>query len=212
MQNELYNLKELRKEILKRKQNDDYSLSGKMGHCFIKGDKVVKIYDYSRNSTEFCDLTKFKSDCISFPIDYIYEKGKIIGEILPYYHAYTADVTLNVRSNAISFMKYYDEIEKEIEKFPNIKMIDLWIRNILYSSRKGFYLIDTSDWIIKEENYSAYNIRLFDNSLFYLLKDLIYDSINNKVFFEYLCESVGSGESLLELLKVIPKTISLRFS
>ena len=80
MKDGVFSLDELKREKRKREKNNDYFLSGKTGCCFIRGDKIIKLYNYSKKYDASNDLTKYKSDRISFPIDYLYQKGKIIGD------------------------------------------------------------------------------------------------------------------------------------
>ncbi len=214
MKNEEFSLKELQKEKKSREKDRDYSLSGKTGSCFIRGDKIIKLYDYSKKYDTNNDLTKYKSERISFPVDYLYQKGKIIGEVLPYFKAEDLEKKVNSRSNINFLINACQEVEKEISRFPNILMRDIWGGNILYSSKKGMYIIDTTDWEVGRENYSPYNLRLFENSLLVLIENLILtsDRQTNNEILKILYEYISDGESLLELYKDFKKMISLKYN
>ncbi len=174
MKQDLVELDNLKKEIIIRKRNCDYSLRGKTGFCFIKGNIVIKLYEYPKDIKNFCDLSMFKSDLISFPLDYIYENGKIIGEILPFYKGKTLDNALNIRSNIDSIVNHFNNIIEELDRFNNLAMYDMWTRNILYSSKNGMFLIDTTDWKIKDDCFFD-NLELLENSMASVIKKILYD-------------------------------------
>ena len=201
MKQSLVELEKLKKEMLIRKRNYDYNLRGKTGFCFIRGKIIIKLYEYPKDEKNMCDLSIFKSKRISFPIDYIYEKGKIIGEILPFYNADTLNNSFNIRNNIDMLTKSFNEIIDEIDKFDNIAMYDMWAENILYSSKYGMFLIDTTDWKIRNNCFFD-NLELLERSIALLFKNLIYDG---NMYFDIekdylILRKSGLGRELLNII------------
>ena len=199
----LIDIKKYYKEISERKKIFDYSLGGKTGFCFIEGKYIIKIYDKLKKKEDYVDLSMHKSFYISFPITYLFDKGYVIGEIMPYYNVDTIDNALNLRSNIDSFRESYYNIIKEINKFPNIIMYDLWAKNILYSSKKGFYLIDVTDWKYSSDNEINTNIINLDRALGFLINQLIFD--DGKLFIDInnyykILRKDKIGKELLEII------------
>ncbi len=196
-------LSKYKKEIELRKRNGEYTLGGKTGFCFIEGSNIVKIYNNPINIHNHVDLSNYQSKRISFPINYLNYKGYIIGEVMPYYNIDTLDNTLNLRTNVDSLRKSFCEIREEIVKFPNIMMLDLWPKNILFSSRKGMYLIDVTDWKLTINNYSDTNIKYLCQSMRHLSRQIIYDDgiafTNMDKYYNFLHNS-KIGNELLHIL------------
>lgn len=206
MKNEVYVVNELRKEMLIKQRRHDHSMSGKTGYCFIKGDKVIKVYEHPKAYSDAYDMTYFKSDRISFPIDYLFEKGAIIGEVLPYYNVESINKSFNSTSNIEFMIDAYQEIIQEIKKYPLIAMYDICKENILYSNNKGMFLIDTTDWKMEDEDCSAYNLRLLERSILIALKDIIvknsYGEINNgEKILKYFYDYINDGNNIIDLLR-----------
>lgn len=203
MKIDLLTINELKNERIIKEKNRDYSLSGKTGYCFIRGNRIIKLYEFPKKYDVNYDMTKFKSERISFPLDYLYEEGRIIGEILPYYKALNIENIINLRSNIIQLASFFEEMCNEVKKFPNIAMYDIWLGNILYSNKKGMFLIDTTDWKISEKNCNEYNLKLLEESMIKLLKDLVIQSENFQKgsLLRYLFEYINNGNSLVDLLK-----------
>ena len=174
----LIDLKRYRKEIEIRKKNGDYALGGKTGFCFIEGNYIVKIYNYPVKENNYLDFSSYTSNRISFPIRYIFSNGYVIGEIMPYYKVDTIDNTLNLRTNINFLYESYTKIIEEIKKFPNIAMYDLWQKNVLFSSRKGFYLIDVTDWKCTKNNHVDSNISYLDRTIGFMLNELVFNDGN----------------------------------
>jgi len=171
-------LKRYQKEIEIRKKTGDYSLGGKTGFCFIEGKYIIKIYNYPIREKNYLDFSSYTSNRISFPINYIFSNGYVIGEIMPYYKADTIDNTLNLKTNINFLYESYTEIIKEIKKFPNIAMYDLWQKNVLFSNKTGFYLIDITDWKYINSNHVDSNIGYLDRTIGYMLNELVFNDGN----------------------------------
>ena len=96
----LVNLKELRENFDKA----DFK-QGKSSYCFINGDEIIKIYakKFGENyiPKDVCDLSKFSADTIVFPKEYIYENGKIVGEISKYIKSKSINESFNKITNLI---------------------------------------------------------------------------------------------------------------
>lgn len=205
MKNEVNIINELRKEIIIKQRKHDHSMSGKTGYCFIKGDKIIKIYEHPKLYSSDYDMTKFKSKRISFPMDYMYERGAIIGEVLPYYNIDSINKSFNSLDNIDYMIDAYQDIEQEIRRYPFIAMYDICKENILYSNSKGLFLIDTTDWVKEEESYIEYNLMLLERSILIALKDIIiknnYKKINGETLLKYFYEYIGDGNNILDLLR-----------
>lgn len=152
--------------------NRESDFSGCQGRCYILNDEeILKLYYRSRPLNS--DLTKFKSDCITFPYRYIPDGDKIAGEVMPYIKKNDANKEINLLSNINNLLKQYYEIVSELTKFGNIDMIDLCCVNILYSKQNGFSLIDTTSWELINKNVLLTNLRRFSRALKWIIFDLI---------------------------------------
>ena len=214
----MVDLAKYQKEIGRRESEYDFTLSGNQGHCFIEKDKVIKIY--RKDITNQSDLSSFKSERIAFPIYYIYENGKAIGEVMPYYKFLQIENVLNDGSYVRTLIRNYEIIKDEIEKFYFILMIDLCYLNILYDEEKGFYLIDTTSWLIDKDIKYGY-IEL--NNMYYLNRAL-FMSVCHKIFgydFNKINEEINNeyrsikdkqiGRDFLYLLKMNLKGEEYKF-
>ena len=189
------------------KNNDDYSLGGGQGFCFVNGTKIIKIYNEPKEIYEIDDFSDCFSYRIAFPVFYIYKNEKIYGEVMPYYRAKTLDVALTGRSRLDLFKDNYLDIIEEIKAFPDVAMFDIgYPRNILYSASKGFYLIDTTGWQ-KWDNQLSDNIRFFNSSIMYVLNKVIFDTTERSMVKRNLQEgywylkSSSMGNELLALIE-----------
>ena len=145
----LVNLSELRNNFDKA----DFK-QGKSSYVFIKGDKVIKIYakkygdDYVPR--EVCDFSKCSADTIVFPIEYIYENGKIVGEISKYIKSKPISESFNDHVNINKLIIGYEKVIDDMYLYNNINMFDLECVNILFSNQLGFHIIDTTEWFFSD--------------------------------------------------------------
>ena len=157
--------------------NEDYSLSGVTGYCIIEGDKIIKIYTIPMYDVE--DLSKYHSERISFPYEYLKKRRNVIGEVLPYFNILNIMDGINDNSNIDKLIDNYHIICREIALFPKIIMHDLSYPNILYEEDKGFYIIDVTNWRIDNStNSKSYDINiesLNDSILYCLWKKIVND-------------------------------------
>ena len=160
----------------KKMFNHDWTLdemSGCTGKCFIEGDKIVKIYYNPRSKEDFVDLTSYQSPRISFPIEYVKKRKYYYGEVLPYFPYDNIINGIKYNTKIDKLLLDYQVITDEIRKYYFIKMNDVNWCNILYDHRRGFYLIDITNWKYDESgNYEhciSNNIGDFNDSLFYSL-------------------------------------------
>ena len=108
-------------------------LIGSEGKCFIEGRKIIKIYFSPKDKSQLVDLSKYKSERISFPKYYLEKDNLRYGEVLPYFKGRTLDMGLNDRANINSFKFNYYEMIDEISEFPNIWMNEIdYYKNIIY--------------------------------------------------------------------------------
>lgn len=189
------------------KKYDDYSMAGSEGFCFIEGKKIIKIYDEPKDACNVEDFTIYKSPRLAFPIFYVYKNEKVYGEVMPYFNAKTLDLAINSRSKIEDLIDNYRDIIFEINLFPDIYMEDMsFVKNILYSPGKGFYLIDTTSWK-KDYNSDSKNIRLLNSAILYVFNSIIFDasmSINVLIDLRegyWSLKSNTVGRNLLQLLK-----------
>lgn len=200
-----------------KKENDDYSLRGVEGCCFIENDKIIKIYDII--NTNNCDLSHFKSKRISFPIYYIVKNDHVYGEVMPYFNAKSIDTSINLDSIINDLINHYNVICQEIKKFSHILMLELVYPNILYDEKKGFYLIDTTKWYLNNGeniNYRKKNISCLDRSLFLIIQELICENKPNeeltdiKNYYEKIKKS-AIGKKFLKLYELGLREIEFHF-
>lgn len=207
MKNEVNIINELRKEIIIKQKRHDHSMSGKTGYCFIKDDKIIKIYEHPKIYNSDYDMTYYKSRRISFPMDYIFENGAIIGEVLPYYNIESINKSFNSPYNIDFMIDAYQEIDQEMRRYPFIAMYDICKENILYSDSEGMFLIDTTDWVKEEENCIDYNLRLLERSILIALKDMIVkynyykETINGEALLRYFYDYINDDNNIIDLLR-----------
>ena len=176
MQKGMVDLAKYQDIIEYRKDKDDYQMSGSEGYCFLERNKIIKIYAHPKEVHRITDLTDYKSERIAFPIYYIYKKGLVYGEVMPYFKAKTLDAALGVNTRVENITYHYQNIIDIINVFNDLLMIDIsYARNILYSPTKGFYLIDTTAWE-KDKEKNSQNIHAFDACLFNRICPIIFDS------------------------------------
>ena len=160
----LVDLKELRQNVKKA------DFSGKSAYCFIKDNKIVKVYARREDpgfytvidSNKVCDFSKFSADTIVFPQEYIYENGHIAGEISEYIKSKTIDQSFNNSAILKCIIDGYEKVVQDLYLYNNINMVDLCFVNILYSNKRGFHLIDTTEWRIEDNalRKNLYNLNL----------------------------------------------------
>ena len=180
----LVNLSELRNSFDKA----DFK-QGKSSYCFIRGDKVIKIYAKKNGDnfipSQICDLSKFKADTIVFPLEYIYEKEKIVGEISQYIKSNAISESFNENANINSIIEGYDLVVNDMYLYNNINMNDLCSVNILYSNKDGFHLIDTTEWNFDNDalrhNLYYFNMSLIDEIIDYIEMPIHCSKYYNKV-------------------------------
>lgn len=181
-------------------------INGSQGFCYIKGDKIYKIY-YDYLEKEY-DFSIFKSPNISFPINYLYDKNnkglnKIVGEIMPYFDK--KDISKSISSDTLlsDIRRHSLDIIKEINNFSNIQMNDLCWLNLLYNE-DGFSIIDTTSWIITEEDVSKYNIRKFYGCLawkiVFEMLDIHQNILIDKDFRDNLLKFGDIGKDLMRVM------------
>ena len=164
------------KELARRLQEDaSYRLKGSDGVCFIKNDEIIKIYNSAQNQLNFCDLSKYQSDRIAFPKYYLRNKEWIYGEVMQYFQYSTISDGLDLRSDINRLIENYYVIMHEIERFPDLYMSDLdYSKNILYSEKDGFYLIDTTIWNDEEWHHiEKRNMHMLNKAI----KAVLFDAI-----------------------------------
>ena len=201
-------LKECRKIMYEKKRNYDYSLRGSQGCCFINGDKIAKIYEHEVDINDICDLRSYLSSHISFPIEYIFENGRVVGEIMPYFPYDTLNNKLTPSSKLDRFIVNYDEIIKEINLFPELLMREMdFCENILYDENAGMYLIDVSRWE-KGKNCNVVNINHLNRTLMNIIMELIYgeQSYISRLLFDFeinyrILHTTLVGKEFLALIK-----------
>ena len=210
----LVNLKELRQNI------DKADFCGTTAYCFVKDDKIIKVYARNGDKDFFplnddrkiCDLSQFVADTIIFPQSYIYEKGRIVGEILKYVKDKSIDKSFNDVANIKSIIDNYELLRNDIQLYSNIDMVDLCFVNILYSNSNGFHLIDTTEWIITD-NALKNNIERLDSSLIDVMNDYLeipitYSKYYNKidqVFVKNVSKYGNAGKRLQNNMDLLMK-------
>lgn len=167
----MIDIKKYKKEIKRRRNNNDYSFSGITGHCFIEGDNIIKIYDFPIYKDDICDLSLFSSSMISFPLEYIKKRKFYYGEVLPYFNKLNIMNGINSDCFIDKIITDYHIMVNEIEKFPYLMMYDISYPNILYGE-DGFSLIDVTNWKYDPIKYSKvdsfrFNLADFNDSLLY---------------------------------------------
>ena len=159
----LVNLDELRNNFSKA----DFK-QGKSSYGFIIGNNVIKIYakkygdDYIPKNV--CDFSKFCANTIVFPNEYIYENGKIVGEVSKYIRSKGIYDSFNDKAIINRIINSYENVINDFYLYNNINMSDLCGVNILYSNKLGFHIIDTTEWFFSDNSLKM-NIHKFNSSL-----------------------------------------------
>lgn len=204
----LVDLKELRKNML------NANFRGKSAFCFINGDKIIKVYaKTSKNEyipldvDKLHDLSVFCADTIVFPDEYIYENGKKAGEILKYISDKSIDESFNDKVNLKKIIDSYEKVLCDLLLYSNLDMVDLCQVNILYSNKRGFHIIDTTEWVINNSlvngNLYRFNSTLIEAVMEYLEIPIIYSRYANnlnKDFIDQLKKYGREGKSLQKSL------------
>ena len=175
----LVDLKELRKNML------NANFRGKNAFCFINGDKIIKVYaKTSKNEyipldvDKLYDLSVFCADTIVFPDEYIYENGKRAGEILKFIRDKSIDESFNDKVNLKKLVDSYEKVLNDLLLYSNIDMVDLCQVNILYSNKRGFHIIDTTEWVVNNSlvngNFYKLNSTLIAAVMEYLEIPILY--------------------------------------
>ena len=197
--------------------------SGAEGICYFLNEKTLfKLYKgLYLNRKIFCE--NLKSNSIAFPIDvYYYENtGLIQGYSMKYMRGNQLISGFSPFLVLDALKEAYQKIKKEIEKYPDIYMNDLFLRNILYDIPDNeFRLIDTGSWYFKEQslvsNLSNFNLELmkafcdytldFFNSTFYENKklrelyDLYLNKINEKDLFLLFLEEIQKEKDKVKVI------------
>lgn len=182
--------------LRKKKRYADFC--GTSAFCFIRGNKIIKIYDeksymraipFDRNSVQ--DFSMYKDDTIIFPDEYIYENGIKAGEIMDYIKNESIIFSLDDDTLIRPFINNYENSYDDILIYDNILMCDLCSANILYSNELGFHIIDTSEWKYSDNNTSSWNIHRFNN---YIIKRFL-------EYLEIVIEYQGNNAMLCNDLK-----------
>ena len=155
-----------------KESKKDYDFEGKSGFCYIMGKKIIKIYATEKthgifappDPNKICDFSNLVADTIVFPEQYIYDRGRIIGEISRYIKSQPIYKSFNGHVIIQRIIESYERVLADLRTYSNIDMQDLGITNILFSNKRGFHIIDTTDWQFKD-NSLPLNIRNFDDSL-----------------------------------------------
>ena len=203
---------------LLRKNRNKADFEGKSAYCFIYDDKLIKIYarkcdrdfEYPIDVNKVCDLSKFSADTIVFPIEYIYEDDKKVGEILPYINSKSIDVSFDGKASIQTIISGYEEVLSDLELYNNIDMIDLCCVNVLYSNKDGFHLIDTTEWQIKD-NSMKMNVLRFNSSLIGVMVDNLtipviynkYYSNIDKTFYKRMAKYGNAGIRLQKNMNLL---------
>ena len=176
MNNGLVDLKELRKQIGKTKYE------GKNSVGFKIGDKFVKVYirDQDRvhhffatlDPDKVVDFSNYSADTIVFPDEYIYENNHKAGEISKFINSKRLDEVNMDYANIKSMIDGYEKVLQDLYLYHDINMFDLCFVNVLYSNKKGFHIIDTTEWTIKKESLYK-NIYRFNESIMDVLLDYL---------------------------------------
>lgn len=195
----MVDIKKYKKEIKKKILNNDNSLSGCTGYCFIESKKVIKIYNRPYNDLEIEDLSGYSSSRISFPYEYIKKRKFYLGEVLPYFAVGNILDSIQLNCDLDRLIENYKILVDEIIKYHDIVMYDLSYPNILYDENKGFFLIDVTNWkkySIYDDNIKKINISSLNDSLMYCFYDMLFGNgfdliIGNRENDLYICNIFG---------------------
>lgn len=186
-------------------------LYGSQGFCYIKDGKISKIY-FEPRILEY-DFSKYSSDIISFPICYFYDKTAnsfemVVGELMDFFPGKSLAWSIDNDIEISVFLQQYQMIIKEIKRFSEIQMNDLCYPNILYEKNNGFYLIDSTNWVIdekkskdnKEKNINSLNTAIRETILNDYLE--VMTLMYNPNFFKNLEKMGLNGKNLSKLLNL----------
>ena len=193
---------------------------GKSSYCFIDGDRVIKIYakKYGENfiPKNVCNLSKFNADTIVFPEEYIYENGKIVGEISKYIKSKPIDESFNDKADVNEIIRSYELVKNDLYLYDNINMADLCPVNILYSNQNGFHIIDTTEWTLQDDslkhNIYYFNMSLIDALIDYLEIPITYSKFYNKLSDVFLNNVEKYGQAGNELKECLFMLMSNRYN
>ena len=216
MKKGLVDLERYNRIIEIKRENDDYTLRGAQGFCFIEKDKIVKIYnDLNENKDR---LNDYSSERISFPYYYIEKNDDVYGEVMPYFEAKDVGMSLTNDSLVSNLINHYKQIRKEVIKYSNISMLDLSYPNILYDEEKGFYLIDTTSWFKwnDEKRNRLFNLKNLDKGISVILYSLIFEHETRKelrdiVDYYKQIKNFPMGRELLKLMEMNLEGYETRF-
>ena len=196
------------KEIIEiKRENDDYTLRGAQGFCFIEGEEIIKIYnDLNENKDKLSD---YSSERISFPYYYIENNDAVYGEVMPYFDAKEIGVSVTKNSLIGNLISHYKKIRKEVINFSDISMNDLSYPNILYDEEKGFYLIDTTSWFkwSDEKRNRLFNLKNLDKGILVILRSFIFEYETKKELRDIMdyykgIKNFPMGRELLKLMEM----------
>ena len=194
-------------QLLREFDSCSIDLFGAQGFCLVKNNIIEKIYFEPRDLKY--DITNYESKKISFPIKYLYDntemQDKVVGELMEYFPKKSITWSLNERVFIDNLIKKYTEIINEIKKFYELNMIDLSTPNILYDEFTGFSLIDTTSWVVDQNNnYFQLNKRRIDKSLSYVIVDDLIDISINDIANSHLFRNLAKyGKQGVELYKIL---------
>lgn len=184
------------------------NLDGAQGFCFVKEPYIYKIYYEPRVLKD--DFSHYKSDSISFPICYLYDKfsnfgDQIVGEQMKFLPGKSILWSINENTKINNFIISYNKMIAEIRKYSEILMNDLGYPNILYDDERGFFLIDTTSWVINgDKNNAIVNLNMFNGAInetilneFFQIPNLMF---GDNQFFNHIKNYGEDGKNLYNLL------------
>lgn len=179
----LVNLAELRNNFLKA------DASGKSAYCFIKRDKIIKIYSPKDGENyvpkTVCDFSKYEADTIVFPIEYIYENGIVVGEILKYINSQSIVSSFDDLVDINKIINGFELMIQDIQLYNNIFMKDLCSANILYSNEQGFHIIDTTEWYFTDDA-TKNNLHMLNSSIIKVILDYLKIDFKFSKYYSYI--------------------------
>ena len=210
----LVNLDELRKRFA----NGEYDFIGNTAYCFLEGNKVIKVYANKKDKSmhEFvyvdpkniCDLSRYEAETIVFPDEYIYEKKLPAAEVSTYQECKKISEAFTDETSVVEITDNFGYVDRDVRSFPNIVMNDLCWENILYSSKLGYRIIDTTPWELAN-GACSFNIntlnRIVTNTVIKKL-EIPENNIFNKtsrMFYRNLNKFGNPGQRLKDNLRLI---------
>ena len=197
-------------KILDYYKKNDSEYDGSQGFCYVKDGQISKIY-YEPRKLKY-DFSKYKSSKIAFPVCYLYDKNadsfqNVVGELMDFFPGKSLAWSIDEDIKIDKFIKQYIEIIDEIKRHLEILMIDLSYPNILYNREKGFHLIDSTSWIINEENGIGNTCINIDHLNIAINETILKDYLEtmtlsfNPYFFKNLKRMGVNGKNLSKLLE-----------